>query len=104
MDAFGPAFAVADHVVLTDIYAAGEDPIAGVTVDALAAAIRRGTGAPVDVVRALDDLVPALVRIARPGDVVMTLGAGSIGGVPRRLVDALAANPAPADPTKGAAV
>jgi UDP-N-acetylmuramate--alanine ligase len=104
MDAFGPAFAVADHVVLTDIYAAGEDPIAGVTVDALAAAIRRGTGAPVVVVRALDDLVPALVRIARPGDVVMTLGAGSIGGVPRRLVDALAANPAPADPTKGAAV
>ena len=96
MDAFGPAFAAADHVVLTDIYAAGENPIADVTVDALAAAIRRGTGAPVDVVPALDDLVPALARIARPGDVVITLGAGSIGSVSRRLLDALAASPIPA--------
>jgi UDP-N-acetylmuramate--alanine ligase len=100
MDAFGPAFAGADHVVLTDIYPAGEDPIADVTVDALAAAIRRGTRAPVDVVLSLDDLVPALVRIARPGDLVITLGAGSIGGVSRRLVDALA--PIRADGTKGA--
>ncbi len=90
MDGFGPALAAADHVVLTDIYGAGEDPIAGVTIDALAAAIRRGTRAPVDVVPALDDLVPALVRIARPGDVVLTLGAGSIGGVLDRLIDALA--------------
>jgi UDP-N-acetylmuramate--alanine ligase len=102
MEAFGPAFAVADHVVLTDIYAAGEDPIADVTIDALATAIRRGTRAPVDVVPALDDLVPALVRIARPGDVVMTLGAGSIGSVPDRLIDALRANPTRGDGTKGA--
>jgi UDP-N-acetylmuramate--alanine ligase len=102
MEAFGPAFAAADHVVLTEIYAAGEDPIANVTVDALAAAIRRGTRAQVDVVLALDDLIPALVRIARPGDVVMTLGAGSIGGVSRRLIDALAADPAAADGRKGA--
>ena len=36
--------------------------------------------------------IPALVRIARPGDVVMTLGAGSIGSVVERLLDALAAN------------
>jgi len=42
------------------------------------------------------------VRIARPGDVVMTLGAGSIGSVSRRLIDALAASPIPADGTKGA--
>ena len=41
MDAFGPALAGADHIVLTDIYAAGEDPIPGVTLDALAAAIRQ---------------------------------------------------------------
>jgi UDP-N-acetylmuramate--alanine ligase len=102
MEAFGPAFAEADHLVLTDIYPAGEDPIADVTIDALAAAIRRAIRSPVDVVRALGDLVPALVRIARPGDVVMTLGAGSIGSVSRRLVDALAANPMPGDGTTGA--
>jgi UDP-N-acetylmuramate--alanine ligase len=102
MEAFGPAFAEADHLVLTDIYPAGEDPIAGVTVDALAAAIRRGIRSRVDVVPALGDLVPALVRIARPGDVIMTLGAGSIGSVSKHLVDALAANPAPGRGTTGA--
>jgi UDP-N-acetylmuramate--alanine ligase len=89
MDAFGPALAAADHIVLTDIYAAGEDPIAGVTLEALGAAIRRRVSVPVDLVPRLDDLLPAIVRAARPGDVVITLGAGSIGGVADRLVAAL---------------
>jgi len=90
MDAFGPALADADYIVLTEIYGAGEDPIAGVTIDALAAAVRRRVRAPVDVVPRLDDLVPAIARVARPGDVVITLGAGSIGSVPERLIEALA--------------
>ena len=89
MDAFGPALAGADHIVLTDIYAAGEEPIPGVTIDALAAAIRQSVSATVDVVARLDDVVPALLRVARPGDVVMTLGAGSIGVVPEQLIEAL---------------
>jgi len=89
MAAFGPALAGADHIVLADIYSAGEDPIPGVTIDALAAAIRRDVKAPVDVVPRLEDVVPALVRVARAGDVVITLGAGSIGTVPDLLVDAL---------------
>jgi len=89
MEAFGPALAAADHIVLTDIYSAGEDPIAGVTLDALGAAVRRSVTVAVDLVPCLDDVVPAIVRIARPGDVVITLGAGSIGGVPDRLVAAL---------------
>ena len=62
----------------------------GVTIDALAAGIRRSTKAPVDVVKKIDDVVGALVNVARPGDVVLTLGAGSIGGVAAKLVDALA--------------
>src|SRR4029077_9639671 len=49
MEACRPPLAGADHVVLTDIYAADEDPIPGVTLDALAAAVRRGVAAPVDV-------------------------------------------------------
>ena len=89
LDAFGPALSGADHVVLTDIYSAGEDPIAGVTLDALGASVRRATSAQVDVVPRLDDVVPAIVRAAKPGDVVITLGAGSIGGVPERLIPAL---------------
>jgi UDP-N-acetylmuramate--alanine ligase len=90
MDAFGPALAGADHVVLTDVYAAGEERIPGVTLDALAAAVRRSLSVPVETAPALDDLVASIVRAARPGDVVITLGAGSIGSIPDRLVEALA--------------
>jgi UDP-N-acetylmuramate--alanine ligase len=89
MEDFGPALAGADHVVLADIYSAGEEPMPGVTLDALAAAIRRTGPASLEVVPHFEDLVPVLVRVARPGDVVLTLGAGSIGSVPDRLVQAL---------------
>ena len=89
MDDFGPALAAADHLVLTDIYSAGEDPINGVTLETLAAAIRRSVRGTVDVVPRVEDVVPALVRAARPGDVVLTLGAGSIGAVADRLIEVL---------------
>jgi UDP-N-acetylmuramate--alanine ligase len=91
MEAFGPSLSGADRVVLTDIYAAGEDPIDGVTLEALAAAVRRGTNASVVVAPKLDDVVEAIVRIAEPGDIVITLGAGSIGSVPDRIVERLGA-------------
>ncbi|MEO8260187.1 MAG: UDP-N-acetylmuramate--L-alanine ligase [Acidobacteriota bacterium] len=90
MAAFGPALAAADHIVLTDIYPAGEDPIPGITVEALAAAIGCATSAPIEVVPAVGELVAAIVRLARPGDAVLTLGAGSIGSVAEPLIKALA--------------
>jgi UDP-N-acetylmuramate--alanine ligase len=89
-DAFGPALSGADVVVLTGIYAAGEAPMPGVTTDALAEAIRPHVG-QLHVVPALADLPAAVVRIARPGDLVITLGAGSIGRVSEDIVAALAA-------------
>jgi UDP-N-acetylmuramate--alanine ligase len=89
LEAFGPAFGGADEVVLTDIYAAGEDPMPGVTIERLADAIRQGSGRPVHLVPDLADVVPALVSILRPGDVAITIGAGSIGTVPDALVRAL---------------
>jgi UDP-N-acetylmuramate--alanine ligase len=91
MDAFGPALREADEIVLSDIYAAGEEPIADVTVERLAESIRTGSGRPVHVARTLDDVLAALLRIAQPGDVVVTLGAGSIGTLPKRLLRALEA-------------
>jgi UDP-N-acetylmuramate--alanine ligase len=91
MDAFGPALAGADHIVLTDIYAASEDPIPGVTLGVLAAAIRGAVAVPVDEAATLDEVVADIVRVAKPGDVVITLGAGSIGTVPDRLLEALTA-------------
>ena len=90
MEAFGPALKGADRIVLTDIYAAGEDPVPGVTIDTLAAAVRRSVTVPVDVVPRLEDVVPAVVRIVRTGDLVITLGAGSIGTLPDRLIAAIA--------------
>jgi UDP-N-acetylmuramate--alanine ligase len=89
MRAFGPALAGADHIVLTDIYSAGEEPIPGITVDALAAAIRADVSVPVHLAARLDDVIPAIRQIARPGDVVITLGAGSIGTLAERVVEAL---------------
>jgi UDP-N-acetylmuramate--alanine ligase len=89
MDDFGPSLAGADYVVLTDIYSAGEDAVAGVTIDVLADHVRRSAGAPVEIARGLGDVVETVVRIARPGDVVLTLGAGSIGSVASSLIDAI---------------
>jgi UDP-N-acetylmuramate--alanine ligase len=89
MSAFGPALASADHIVLTDIYPAGEDPIPGVTLEALATAMRRNVTAPVVLAPTLADVVPAITRAAKRGDVVIILGAGSIAGVADQLLEAL---------------
>jgi UDP-N-acetylmuramate--alanine ligase len=90
MEAFGPSLAGAAQIVLTDIYPAGEDPLPGITLEALTASIRRSVSVPVHVVPRLDDVAPALTLIAQPGDVVMTLGAGSISTVADRLLTLLA--------------
>jgi UDP-N-acetylmuramate--alanine ligase len=89
LDDFGPALSQADVVVLTDIYAAGEPPIAGVTIRALAAAIRPAVS-ELHIVAAIEDVPRAVRRLARPGDLVLTLGAGSIGAISGRIVAALA--------------
>ena len=89
MGAFGPALREADEIVLTDIYAAGEDAIHGVTLEALADAVRSGSGRPVHVAKGLEDVIPAILNVARPGDAVITLGAGSIGSLAKPLIEAL---------------
>jgi UDP-N-acetylmuramate--alanine ligase len=86
LDRFGPALRLADQVVLTDIYAAGEDPIPGVTVEALASAINAGLPHPVHLAKTLDAVVPMVLSLVRPGDAVFTLGAGSISSVGERLL------------------
>jgi len=60
-----------------------------VTIERLADSIRTGSGRTVHVVKRIADVVPAIVAMVRPGDMVITLGAGSIGTLPRRLVQAL---------------
>jgi UDP-N-acetylmuramate--alanine ligase len=86
---FGAALAPADVVVLCDIYPAGEDPIPGVTVDAVAASVQASGGAAPIVVRALDDVPARVAALAEPGDLVITLGAGSIGSLGPKILGAL---------------
>ena len=94
MKDFGPALAAADAIVLTDIYAAGEPPIEGITIDVLADRVRATAGASVTLVKAIDEVPAAVAAMCRPGDLVITLGAGSIGGVADRILDALKAGDA----------
>jgi UDP-N-acetylmuramate--alanine ligase len=86
MPEFGAALNGADEVVLTDIYSAGEAPIPGVTVEALADAVRATGPVPLHVVKTIDELPRAVATIARSGDLVITLGAGSIGTVGDRIL------------------
>jgi UDP-N-acetylmuramate--alanine ligase len=76
---FAESFAEADHVVLTDIYLARELPIEGVTGASLAAltADRRGAD-HVTYVADKAALPVRLTEIVRPGDLLLTLGAGDI--------------------------
>ena len=86
MREFGLALGGADEVLLTDIYAASEDPIPGVTIEALAAAVNTSRATPVRIVTPLEALAPAIADIARSGDLVIVLGAGSIGSVAGKVV------------------
>ena len=90
LEAFGAALGGADEIILTDIYAAGEAPIAGATAEAVEAEVRK-TGRPVRLVKALEEIPSAVAATARPNDLVITLGAGSIGTIPDKILDALKA-------------
>lgn len=89
MTEFGGALKEADEVVLTDIYPAGERPIPGVTIEALADVVARTAPGRVRLVKPLQEVPAAVAAMARPGDLVITMGAGSIGTMPDRILDAL---------------
>ena len=78
----------ADALLLAEVYAAGEPPIVAADGRSLARAIRVvGKIEPI-FVEDIADMPAAVMQAARAGDVVVTMGAGSIGGVPARLVEA----------------
>jgi len=76
----------ADALLLVDVYPAGEAPIVAADGRSLARAVSvAGLVEPV-FVEHVDALAAAILRVARDGDVVVTMGAGSIGGVPAQLL------------------
>jgi UDP-N-acetylmuramate--alanine ligase len=77
-DEFARAFHQADVVLLADIYPASEEPIAGVSSEVLAEAVARRGHRQATYAGDLKAATEQLVREVRPGDVVLTLGAGSV--------------------------
>jgi UDP-N-acetylmuramate--alanine ligase len=87
---FGAALGLADQAVVLDVYAAREDPEPGVTGRLVADAVPGG--------RALflpdrTQVAPLIARIAEPGDVVLTMGAGDVTALGPQLVEAVGRRP-----------
>jgi len=78
MDEFGTAFHQADGVFVVDIYAASEEPQPGVTSEALVARIREFGHRSVQYAGTLEQGMEAIAATAGPGDLILTLGAGSV--------------------------
>jgi UDP-N-acetylmuramate--alanine ligase len=85
-DDFCRAFNDADVLVLTEIYAAGEQPIENITGERLAEAISAAGHKNVVFTSTMQSGVEFMLREARPGDAILTIGAGSVG----RVLDQLA--------------
>lgn len=85
LDDFADVLSAADRLLIAEVYAAGEDPIAGADGRAICRAVRsRGIVEPVWVPR-LDRLARLLSGVVQDGDVVLTLGAGDIGTAAQKL-------------------
>ena len=89
IDEFATSFYDADLLVLTEIYAAGESPIEGVTAERLADTLREHGHKHVIYVPTLQEMVDAVLPLLREGDLVLTLGAGDIWKVGRQLLERL---------------
>jgi UDP-N-acetylmuramate--alanine ligase len=92
MDEFARAFHSADRVVVLDIYAASEQPIEGVNAQALAARMREFGHRDAEYAATSDEGVAAVIEGAQPGDLIITLGAGTVSLLGEKILEALKAN------------
>lgn len=84
---FVKVVSIADTVLLSEVYAAGEEPIVAADGRSLARAVRVAGKVEPHFVGDIAEMPQAILDIARDGDVVMCMGAGSIGGVPAKVVE-----------------
>jgi UDP-N-acetylmuramate--alanine ligase len=103
LDDFARVLADVDALIVTEVYAAGEAPIAGADGRAICRAIRSHNAVEPVYVASIDELPQALARIVRDGDVVVTMGAGSIGAKAAELPQLLGQSPAPVPTASGLA-
>jgi len=93
MDDFAAVLSEADVLILLEVYAAGEDPIAGADGRAIARAVRSRGGVEPVFVEELDDLAAVLESVLADGDLVLTMGAGDIGALASQLPKLLCKKP-----------
>jgi UDP-N-acetylmuramate--alanine ligase len=91
MDEFATAFADADTLCLLDIYPASEKPIDGITSEALVRRVAGAGNVSVAYAPSFSDAVARVVALAEPGDMVLTLGAGSVSQLGPMILEQLEA-------------
>jgi len=89
-DEFGRCFDAADHLVVTDVYAASEPPIPGVSGDTIRQAVKEHGHTEAEYVPTKEEARIAVGNLVRPGDLVISLGAGDIHEVATGLAADLA--------------
>jgi len=89
MDEFAEAFREADSVLVLDIYAASEQPIAGVTGLSLAQKIHCADGRPAEFAASFAAAMETVVATAKAGDMILTLGAGNVSQLGPQIVEVL---------------
>jgi len=89
MDEFTTAFTDADSLFVLDIYAASEQPMEGITGEALARRLKEKTAKPVEYVSSFADAVTSAIATAHEGDMILTLGAGSVSQLGPMLLEKL---------------
>jgi UDP-N-acetylmuramate--alanine ligase len=89
MDEFATAFADADSLQVLDIYPASEQPIEGITGEALARKIAEKGNTSAKYAGSFEDAVTAAMANAADGDIVLTLGAGSVSQLGAMVLDKL---------------
>ncbi|MBV8878077.1 MAG: UDP-N-acetylmuramate--L-alanine ligase [Gammaproteobacteria bacterium] len=90
LDEFGAALAAADVLCVTEVYAAGEMPIAGADGRAICQAVRNAHQVEPVFLERVEELASALKGLIRDGDVIVAMGAGNISAVAHGLPAALA--------------
>jgi UDP-N-acetylmuramate--alanine ligase len=89
MEEFTTAFGDADSLVVLDIYAASEKPIEGISGEALARVIREKGGVGAQYAGSFADAVSKVSSVAQDGDMILTLGAGSVSQLGPMILDQL---------------
>jgi UDP-N-acetylmuramate--alanine ligase len=91
MDEFVESLLLSDYVIVTDIYAASEAPIEGVTAEALSERLKKRTQSPVFYLPK-DQVLHHLKQVAQPGDLILTLGAGDVFKIGEALAKEIESN------------